>query len=263
MDMSVYNQHLLLDCLLEMGELLLDCGAEISRVEDTLNRMGKAYGANRVDVFAIPSLVSITLNFPETIPVTETRRISSTGSTDFYRMEKLNSLSRECCREPLPLNELRARLDRVAAGRKPFAVVFWGSELGGGGFAVFFGGSLWDGLAGAIFGAGICLLQYALGRTQLNVVASNLIVSLLAGLAIGITANLIPGLHMDKIMIGDIMLMIPGLAMTNALRNMLVGNTISGTMRLAESLIWAAALAGGFMVALTVVDRIFGGGLPV
>ena len=78
-----------------------------------------------------------------------------------------------------------------------------------------------------------------------------------------ITANLIPGLQMDKIMIGDIMLMIPGLAMTNALRNMLVGNTISGTMRLAESLIWAAALAGGFMVALAIVDRIFGGGLPV
>ena len=257
MDMSVYNQHLLLDCLLEMGELLLDCGAEISRVEDTLNRMGKAYGANRVDVFAIPSLVSITLNFPETTPVTETRRISSTGSTDFYRMEKLNSLSRECCREPLELGELRARLDRVAAGRKPFSVVFWGSVLGGGGFAVFFGGTIWDGLAAAVFGAGICLLQYALGRTELNTVASNLIVSLLTGLAIGIVSGLIPLLHMDKIMIGDIMLMIPGLAMTNALRNMLVGNTISGTMRLAESLIWAAALAGGFMVALAIVERIF------
>ena len=226
-------------------------------MEDTLNRMGKAYGANRVDVFAIPSLVSITLNFPETIPVTETRRISSTGSTDFYRMEKLNSLSRECCREPLELGELRARLDRVAAGRKPFSVVFWGSVLGGGGFAVFFGGTIWDGLAAAVFGAGICLLQYALGRTELNTVASNLIVSLLTGLAIGIVSGLIPLLHMDKIMIGDIMLMIPGLAMTNALRNMLVGNTISGTMRLAESLIWAAALAGGFMVALAIVERIF------
>ncbi len=254
---SIYDQHLLLDCMLEMGELLLDCGAEISRVEDTLERVGKAYGANRVDVFVIPSLISITLNFPVTIPVTETRRISSTGGTDFYRLEKLNSLSRECCREPLELEELRGRLDRVAAGRKPFSVVLLGSILGGGGFAVFFGGSLWDGLAAAIFGAGICLLQYELGRTKLNTVASNLLVSLLTGLAIGIAASLIPGLHMDKIMIGDIMLMIPGLAMTNALRNMLVGNTISGTMRLAESLIWAGSLAGGFMVALAIVDRIF------
>jgi uncharacterized membrane protein YjjP (DUF1212 family) len=257
MELTIYEQHYLLDCMLEMGELLLDCGAEISRVEDTLTRVGKAYGANRADVFAIPSLLSITLNFPETVPVTETRRITSTGGTDFYRMEKLNSLSRECCREPLELKELRARLDRVAAGRKPFSVVFWGSVLGGGGFAVFFGGSLWDGLAAAVFGAGICLLQYALGRTQLNTVASNLLVSLLAGLAIGLVSGLIPALHMDKIMIGDIMLMIPGLAMTNALRNMLVGNTISGSLRLLESLIWAGALAGGFMVALAIVERAF------
>ena len=257
MELTRYQQYYLLDCMLEMGELLLDCGAEISRVEDTLTRVGTAYGAKRTDVFVIPSLISITLNYPEKEPVTETRRIHSTGGTDFYRMEKLNSLSRDCCREPIDLKELRARLDHVAAGKKPFSVVFWGSVLGGGGFAVFFGGTLLDGLAGAIFGAGICLLQYALGRTELNPVASNLIVSLLTGLAIGIVAGLIPALHMDKIMIGDIMLMIPGLAMTNALRNILVGNTISGTMRLAECLTWAGALAGGFMVALALVDRIF------
>ena len=117
MSMSLYDQHLLLDCMLEMGDLLLDCGAEISRVEDTLSRVGMAYGANRADVFVIPALISITLNFPETEPVTETRRITSTGSTDFYRLEKINSLSRRWCVEPIPLAELRRNLDHVAAGR--------------------------------------------------------------------------------------------------------------------------------------------------
>ena len=258
MSMSLYDQHLLLDCMLEMGDLLLDCGAEISRVEDTLSRVGMAYGANRADVFVIPALISITLNFPETEPVTETRRITSTGSTDFYRLEKINALSRRCCVEPIPLAELRRNLDHVAAGRKPFSVVFWGSMLGGGGFAVFFGGNLWDGLAAAIFGAGICLLQTRLGHTKLNTVAFNLLISLLTGLAVGLITGLIPALHMDKILIGDIMLLIPGLAMTNAIRNMLVGNTISGVERLAESLIWAAALAGGFMVALSIVETIGG-----
>ena len=258
MSMSIYEQHYLLDCMLEMGDLLLDCGAEVSRVEDTLNRMARAYGATRADVFVIPALISITLNFPETEPVTETRRITSNGSTDFYRLEKINALSRRCCAAPIPLPELRQTLDHVAAGRKPFRVVFWGSVLGGGGFAVFFGGSLWDGLAAAVFGAGICLLQNRLGRTQLNTVAFNLLISLLTGLAVGLVTGLIPALHMDKILIGDIMLMIPGLAMTNAIRNMLVGNTISGTMRLAECLIWTGALAGGFMVALAIVEAIGG-----
>ena len=63
-------------------------------------------------------------------------------------------------------------------------------------------------------------------------------------------------LHMDMILIGDIMLLIPGIAMTNAIRNMLGGNTISGVIRLTESLIWAAALAGGFMTALLIIELV-------
>lgn len=250
------EQSLLLDSLLDMGQLLLDCGAEISRVEDTLTRMGRAYGARQMDVFVITSIISMSMDFPDGEPLTETRRILSTGSTDFYRLEKLNTLSRECCAQPLPVAELRGRLDKVAAGRKPFSVALLGSVLGAGSFAVFFGGSLFDGLAAAAFGAAICLLQDRLGRTRINTVAFNLLVSLLIGLGVGLLTALLPALHMDKILIGDIMLLIPGLAMTNAVRNILVGDTISGVVRLAESLIWAAALAGGFMVALLMVSAL-------
>ena len=121
---------------------------------------------------------------------------------------------------------------------------------------MFFGGSLWDGLVAAVFAVGICLLQDRLGRTQLNTVAFNLLSSLLTGLGVGLVTALVPALHMDKILIGDIMLLIPGLAMTNAIRNMLVGDTISGATRLAETLVWAAALAGGTMVALAIVAAI-------
>ena len=256
MNLNRQEQGQFLGCLLEMGELLLDCGAEIARVEDTLSRMSKAYGAESDSVFVIPSLISISLCFPGSESITETKRIHSYGSTDFYRLEKINAMSRQCSTEPIPLDELKARLDKVAGGRKPFPLVFWGSILGGGAFAVFFGGSLWDGLAAAVFAAFICLLQLYLGKTQLGIVASNLMISLLTGLGVGLCVKLLPSLHMDKILIGDIMLLIPGLAMTNAIRNTLVGNTISGVVRLAETLIWAGALAGGFMVALVVVGLI-------
>ena len=256
MTLTQEEQSKLLDCMLEMGDLLLDSGAEISRVEDTLSRMGMAYGARRMDVFVITSIISMTMEFPDADPMTETRRILSTGRTDFYRLEKLNALSRSCCVEPLPLTELRARLDKVASGRKPFAMIFWGSVLAAASFAVFFGGDGWDALAAGVFGALIVLLQDRLGRTQLNPVASNLLISLVVGLGVGLAAMLIPVLHMDMILIGDIMLLIPGMAMTNAIRNMLVGNTISGVVRLAETLIWAGALAGGFMVALLIVSQL-------
>lgn len=256
MSLTREEQGRLLDCLLEMGDLLLDCGAEIGRVEDTLSRMGAAYGAASTDVFVIPSIISISMSFPGSESITETKRIHSYGNTDFYRLEKINAMSRECSSAAIPLPELKQRLDKVANGRKPFPMVFWGSVLGGGAFAVFFGGSLWDGLVAAVFAALICLLQTNLGKTQLGIVASNLMVSFMVGIGVGVVTKLVPGLHMDKILIGDIMLLIPGLAMTNAIRNTLVGNTISGVVRLAETLIWAASLAGGFMVALVVVELI-------
>lgn len=250
------EQGQLLDCLLDMGELLLDAGAEVSRVEDTLSRVGRAYGAGRMDVFVITSIISMTMEFPGEEAATETRRIRSGSSTDFVRLERLNELSRECCAEPLPLSELRARVDHVAAGRKPFRVIWSGSVLAAGAFAVFFGGTVWDGLAAAVFGLGICLLQRWLDRTQLNTAALNLLVSLLVGLGVGGVTKLIPALHMDMILIGDIMLLIPGLAMTNAIRNILLGDTISGVVRLAESLLWAMALAGGIMVSLLLMEGV-------
>ncbi len=249
-DRSEEYRRRLLGCLLDMGELLLDCGAEISRVEDTLCRLGAAYGAERTEVFVIPSIISISLDFPDGEVPTETRRIRSSGSTDFYRLEKLNALSRGCCAEPRELETLRAGLDKIASGKKPAAMLWGGSILAAGAFAVFFGGSLWDGLAAAAFALLIVFLQSRLGQTELNPVAFNLIISLATGFGVGLLTLALPMLHMDMILIGDIMLLIPGLAMTNAIRNMLVGDTISGVVRLAESLIWAAALAGGFMVAM-------------
>ena len=61
---SKAEQSDLLDCLLRMGDLMLDAGAEISRVEDTLSRLGTAYGAMRTDVFVITSMISMPMEFP-------------------------------------------------------------------------------------------------------------------------------------------------------------------------------------------------------
>ena len=256
MSLSREEQSRLLACMLDMGELLLDAGAEISRVEDTLERMGRAYGAARMDVLVITAVITLTMAFPGDESTTETRRIRSTGQTDFSRLERLNALSRQCCAAPLPLTQLRREIDDVATQGKPASKQLWGSVLLGGSFAVFFGGSLWDGLVAAAFAGLIFLLQDRLGRTKLNTVAFNLLVSLIVGLGVGLVTAVVPALHMDMILIGDIMLLIPGLAITNAVRNLLVGDTISGVMRLAESLIWAGALAGGFMVALMVVNAL-------
>ena len=254
MELSKKGQSLLLNCLMEMGDLMLDAGAEIGRVEETLARMGEAYGASRTDVFVITSVICMTMEFPGCEPVTEMRRIRSDGQQDYYRLDKLNGISRSCCAEPLPPKELRERLDSVAAGHKPLWRRLSGSVLAAAAFAVFFGGTPLDGLAAGLFALGISYLKDRLGETEINTIATDLIVALLVGLGVGGLSFLFPALHMDAILIGDIMLLIPGLAMTNAIRNILVGDTISGVVRLTETLLWAAALAGGIMVALSVLE---------
>ena len=250
------EQTELAECLLDMGALLLDCGAEVSRVEDTLCRIGRSYGAVQVDAFVITSIISLSMEFPGDSSFTETRRIYSSAGTDFYRLEKLNSLSRDCCEQPVPLDDLRARVRDVDQGKKPFAIKLTGSVLAAGAFAVFFGGRLTDGIAAAAFAVIICLIQERLASTRVSAAGANLVLSLLTGIGVGVLCRFIPALNMDRILIGDIMLLIPGLALTNSIRNLLGGDTISGAVRLTESLIWAAALAGGFMIAMLIVSLI-------
>jgi uncharacterized membrane protein YjjP (DUF1212 family) len=252
--MSTEDKYTLLRCLLDMGEMLLESGAEINRVEDTITRMGSAYGAERTDVFVITSIISITLVFGDGYTATETRRVANEVGTDFRRIESVNALSRACCMDPLPVDKLRKRVDQVAEGHKEYAAILAGSILAAAGFAVFFGGSIADGAAAALFASVIAAAQKYLSGTRVKTIEANLIISLLLGLAAGILTISIPSLHMDKILIGDIMLLIPGIAMTNSIRNMLVGDTISGIVRLAESLMWAVSIAGGIMVALAMIS---------
>ena len=107
----------------------------------------------------------------------------------------------------------------------------------------------------AAFGLAICWLQRRFSALCPNRLVFNLLAALAVGISITLWAALMPGLHMDKIMIGDIMLLIPGMAMTNAVRDTMVGSPISGVMRLIEALLWAGALAMGFMTGFWLMGR--------
>lgn len=240
----------LLDQLLNIGELLLQNGAEISRVEETISRMGMAYGAAEMQVFVITYSIVVSMKLPDGRMLTQTRRITRPAGTDFLRLEACNALSRRCCRAPLPLEELTAEVERIRTRPNSRLRIYGSSMLAVGSFTLFFGGGPADMLVSMAFAALTCLLQEYLMPICMNRVVFNLICSLLIGLGTCGCVLLFPALQLDKIMIGYIMLLIPGLAMTNSVRDILVGNTISGALLLTESLLWAGALASGFMLAI-------------
>lgn len=99
------------------------------------------------------------------------------------------------------------------------------------------------------FALALCLLQTYLPLICKNKVLFNFLAAFCVGSLIGLVCRAIPTLHGDKIIIGDIMLLIPGLAFTNAVKDIFIGDTISGVMRLIETVLWAAALALGFALS--------------
>ena len=116
--------------------------------------------------------------------------------------------------------------------------------------ALFFGGSILDALLSGAFAVFVCLMQERVSGLAPNKIFFLFIASLVTGIGICLVNTVIPGLHTDKIIIGDIMLLVPGVAITNAVRDTLIGDTISGLVKLADSLVWATALAAGFMIAI-------------
>jgi len=244
-----------IDIMLDLGEELLASGAEVNRVENTLCRMGEAYGAKRVNVFVITSSIVITVIFPSGEEITNTRRIVRSVSTNLSRLEQLNKLSRECTENKLSIKEIEIKLKTITTHKPTKIFEYSGSVLAAGAFAVFFGGNIFDGIIAAIFGAVICFLSLTFAPKCPTRVFYYFSTALLVGICICLISTISSCFHADKIMIGDIMLLIPGIAITNSVRDMLIGDTLSGAMRFIESLIWAIAIAGGFMLAIAITGR--------
>ena len=126
-----------LHIFLDMGDALLNSGAEIFRVEDTLNRMGYACGAAQMNVFVITSSIVITMEFPGEGARTQTRRIRECGGNDFTKLEQLNDLSRRFCNHPVPTAELRKEFDKININKTKPLWKLLGSLLAACSFAFF------------------------------------------------------------------------------------------------------------------------------
>lgn len=243
------SEDLLLQRILDIGELMLLSGAEIGRVEDTISRLGNAYGA-AMDVYVIIYSIVVTMTFPGGRVLTQTRRMQGQEDTDFDRLDRLNDLSRRCCAAPMSPDTLTEEIAAIREGKKSRLPHLIGCLLAAFAFSMFFGGTVLDGLLAAAFTLFLVLLQEALGKYSTNHIFYILLISLVVGSGIGVFCHLTSAFHEELVMIGVIMLINPGITMMSAVREMIVGNTISGALRLIEATIWTIAMAAGFMLAI-------------
>lgn len=250
---SCFEAEKVMEKALDIGEAMLCSGAEILRVEDTIMRICLAYGDGIVDVFTILSLIILSWHTTDDKNYTQTRRIYS-YSTNLKKLEELNALSRYICEEKPSCDFIEEQVERIMyekdTKKTSSTALLFGNVLGAAGFAVFFGGMLRDGIAAGIAAVFLYLWMNFYQKHSSNRVMFTLLTSFVAGLICILMVRLGIGVNQDKVMIGIIMLLIPGINMMNSLRDMICGDIITGMLKLAESLMVAVAIAGGFALAI-------------
>ena len=251
------NKEQLLSCALDIGEQMLISGAEVGRVESAIRFICTAYGCSRTDVFTITSSIVVSIEGPDGKHGTQTRRITNIR-TDLTKLHRLNSLSRQICAQKPDYDYVQEKLRCINASAPfPLWLEAFGSGLIAFSFAVFFGGSWVDGLVAALLGLGLRYTTWLLQKCAMNQVFINVAASFLLSLTAIVLVRRGIGNDANKILIGNIMLLIPGIALTNSLRDMISGDIMTGMLRFFDAVLVAAAIAAGYILAA----HLLGGGL--
>ena len=249
------DYYALLNFATEVGYQLQISGAEIYRVEESVQRLLAAYGAPTGEVFAIPNCLNVSVAGPENgKPLTRIRRVGAHG-TDVHRLEALNQLCRDLCAVPAPLEEAEARLRAICADKTEysFPVRLGAYALGASSFALFFKGDLRDAFCGVICGLIVGLSIPYLETHKINTFFKVFIGGFLSALAAVLLVACGVGSNADSIIIGSLMALVPGIALTNAVRDVIAGDMVSGLTKTAEALLIAIfiALGTGLAISLT------------
>jgi uncharacterized membrane protein YjjP (DUF1212 family) len=234
---------------LDVGEHILRHGGEVYRVEDTIERICRSYGAKHVEVFCITSVIISAIRMPDGDYSSQIRRVYD-ADNDLYKFEQLNNVSRNLCIRTPPRRVAMEMIDK-AKKASPYSkyISYLGACIAVAAFAMFFGGSYKDAIAGAVVEALLVIIGEIIPK-HMNKIAITTIQSFAAGVLSILSVYIGLGENNDKVMIGTIMILIPGIAFGNSIRDIFNGDLISGALRLFHSVIIAIAIAFGFSVAL-------------
>lgn len=252
------NYDKVLDLVTELGYYLAISGAETYRVEDSINRILSAYSIES-EAFVITNSMTISIRTPDGKTITRLKRIGY-HENDLDSVEKFNSLSRKICTEkPSPdvaFDWLKQTCDSRIQYKLPMLLL--GSFLGAAGFSVFFGGAVVDAIWGGICGILLCLTDQFLGKHQTNHFFKTIACAFIMTIAAYIAGVLQVANNTDMVIIGPLMLLVPGLVITNAIRDIIFGDTNSGINRIVQVFLIAAAIALGTGVAWNLSNTLWG-----
>lgn len=236
-------------CLLA-GKIILQNGGETYRVEDTMVRIAAAYGIGSSHSFVTPTGIIFAIDGSS--QVTRLIRISE-RSTNLLKVSQVNDISRRISSGMLPVLEAHRQLQEIdtVAFSYPVWLTILAAAIASGCFLIMFQGS-WSDFLPVCFTGG---LGYLFLITLHRIVPIKFFAEFLTAILIGTMSVLLVsnglGYDLDKIIIGSIMPLVPGLHITAAVRDLMAGHLVSGLSKGAEAFLTAFAIGAGIAAVLS------------
>lgn len=238
-----------LDICLTAGRLMIEGGSEMYRVEDTMLRIARNAGIEDPRVFATPTCVFMSLDGGDLSQMKQIRD----RNINLELVDRVNELSREFAAKKIDLPELRERIVKVAnAPSFPMWLQVVGAGILSATLMVLFMDNYdWVDFPAAAFVGAVGFWAYCEFKKYTKVrFLSELVAAMVMGLLAVILNYLDPQMIIDHILVGALMTLVPGLALTNALRDLFMGDLLSGIVRMCEATLSALALGGGVGLVL-------------
>lgn len=248
------DQERALRLAIEAGHILLENGAEIGRVEQTMKHIATSYGVDDGSFFVLSNGIIATGQHyasAEHIPI---------QAMQLSRVVEVNQLSREVTGGKMSLDELDSRLRVIRTSKgKPWWEVILGIALGVSAFCILFGGSLVDAAATFVCGLLLGAFMTFIG-SHLSRIFSNLLGGLVGGLLCILSVNWGFGDHIPNMIIGTIIALVPGVPFTNGMLDIANEAYIAGSTRLKHAFLAFLCIAAGVALAF-IVEEAFSRGL--
>nr|WP_192868915.1 threonine/serine exporter family protein [Pediococcus damnosus] len=241
--MVVDKADLVVDTCLLAGRIMIESGSEMARAEDTIMRIATNSGFPNAQVFSTVTGIIMSIPDKKNAQVTSVSR----RNIDLEKVSWVDRLSRNYADHKITLEEFFGQLQTLdnAVPYFPFWLQVIGAALVSGPLMAIFCNNFYDiGLTSVIGAIGFAI--YYIINKYLNIkFISEFFASLLIGILAVLTVRLGMGHSVDDIIIGSVMPLVPGVPLTNAVRDILNGHFVSGPARGIEALLTAAAIGFG------------------
>lgn len=248
------------------GEIMLKNGGETYRVEDTIIRLCKSRGFKYVEAIVTPTGIYISVDHPDEEgkegPMHSFNKRIKNRQINLEKVAKVNDFSRRFVQEGLSIEEGMKRLKDIEKSPPPFTnyqVAFFGGVTSSF-FILLLGADFYEFLSAFLATIFVTYTITVLAQKEFASFAIYLIGGALAAFLAVLLGQISPEISINRVIIGEIMVMVPGVAITNGVRDSIAGDLISGMARGGEALIVAIAIAFGVGFILN-LWTFMGGGL--